>query len=155
MNYQLIQFAEARQPDYKEKRGEGYIQYGEKNDYPIYLVDLFNKSAKHNAIIRSKVHYICGNGWAGNQQFINNVNRTETLNDLTKKVSMDIEIFGGSYLEIIWGVDKISEIWHIDYSKIRTNKDNTQFWYKSDWKDRAEETRIYHYTKTHHNLLYH
>ena len=56
---------------------------------------------------------------------------------------MDIEIFGGSYLEVIWGVDKIAEIWHIDYSKIRTNKDNTQFWYKSDWKDRAEETRVY------------
>jgi len=143
MNYQLVQFAEARQPDYKEKKGEGYIQYGEKNDYPNYLIDLFNKSAKHNAIVRSKVHYICGNGWAGNQQFINNVNRTETLNDLTKKVSMDIEIFGGSYLEVIWGVDKIAEIWHIDYSKIRTNKDNTQFWYKSDWKDRAEETRVY------------
>jgi len=143
MNYQLVQFAEARQPDYKEKRGEGYIQYGEKNDYPQYLIDLFNKSAKHNAIVRSKVHYICGNGWVGNQQFINKVNRTETLNDLTKKVSMDIEIFGGAYLEIIWGVDNISEIWHVDYSKVRTNKDNTQFWYKYDWKDRAEETKIY------------
>jgi DNA-binding MarR family transcriptional regulator len=143
MNYQLVQFAEARQPEYREKRGEGYIQYGEKNDYPQYLIDLFNKSAKHNAIVRSKVHYICGNGWVGNQEFINNVNRTETLNDLTKKVSMDIEIFGGAYLEIIWGVDKIAEIWHVDYSKVRTNKDNTQFWYKYDWKDRSEETRIY------------
>jgi DNA-binding MarR family transcriptional regulator len=143
MNYQLVQFAEARQPEYREKRGEGYIQYGEKNDYPQYLIDLFNKSAKHNAIVRSKVHYICGNGWVGNQEFINNVNRTETLNDLTKKVSMDIEIFGGAYLEIIWGVDNIAEIWHVDYSKVRTNKDNTQFWYKYDWKDRAEETKVY------------
>lgn len=143
MNYQLVQFAEARQPEYREKRGEGYIQYGEKNDYPQYLIDLFNKSAKHNAIVRSKVHYICGNGWAGNQEFIRNVNRTETLNDLTKKVSMDIEIFGGAYLEIIWGVDKIAEIWHVDYSKIRTNKDNSQFWYKSDWKDRSEVSKVY------------
>jgi DNA-binding MarR family transcriptional regulator len=143
MNYQLVTFAEARQPEYREKKGEGYIQYGEKNDYPQYLIDLFNKSAKHNAIVKSKVHYICGNGWIGNQEFINKVNRTETLNDVTKKVSTDIELFGGAYLEIIWGIDTIAEIWHIDYSKIRTNKDNTQFWYKTDWKDRNEVARIY------------
>jgi len=60
MSFQIIQFAEAKQPEYKEKKGEGYIQYGDKNDYPSYLIDLFNKSAKHGAIIRSKVHYICG-----------------------------------------------------------------------------------------------
>ena len=143
MSFQIIQFAEAKQPEYKEKKGEGYIQYGEKNDYPIYLIDLFNKSAKHNAIVKSKVHYISGNGWSGSEEFIQHVNRTETLNDLTRKVSLDIELFGGAYLEIIWGVGKISEIWHCDYSKFRTNKDNTQYWYKEDWKDRNEQYSVY------------
>ena len=144
MSFQIIQFAEAKQPEYKEKKGEGYIQYGEKNDYPLYLIDLFNKSAKHNAIVKSKVHYISGNGWTGSEQFIQHVNRTETLDDLTRKVSLDIELFGGAYLEIIWSVTgKISEIWHCDYSKFRTNKDNTQFWYKEDWKDRNEQYQVY------------
>jgi len=143
MSFQIIQFAEAKQPEYKEKKGEGYIQYGEKNDYPIYLIDLFNKSAKHNAIVKSKVHYINGNGWSGSEQFIQHVNRTETLNDLSRKVSLDIELFGGAYLEVIWGVGKIAEIWHCDYSKFRTNKDNTQYWYKEDWKDRNEQYQVY------------
>ena len=143
MSFQIIQFAEAKQPEYKEKKGEGYIQYGEKNDYPTYLIELFNKSAKHNAIVKSKVHYISGNGWSGSEEFIEHVNRTETLNDLTRKVSLDIELFGGAYLEVIWGVGKISEIWHCDYSKFRTNKDNTQYWYKEDWKDRNEQYQVY------------
>jgi len=144
MSFQIIQFAEAKQPEYKEKKGEGYIQYGEKNDYPTYLIDLFNKSAKHNAIVKSKVHYISGNGWAGSEQFIEHINRTETLNDLTRKVSLDIELFGGAYLEVIWSATgKISEIWHCDYSKFRTNKDNTQYWYKEDWKDRNEQYQVY------------
>ena len=144
MSFQIIQFAEAKQPEYKEKKGEGYIQYGDKNDYPNYLIDLFNKSAKHNAIVKSKVHYISGNGWSGSEEFIQHVNRTETLNDLTRKVSLDIELFGGAYLEIIWSVTgKISEIWHCDYSKFRTNKDNTQYWYKEDWKDRNEKYSVY------------
>jgi ribosomal protein S25 len=144
MSFQIIQFAEAKQPEYKEKKGEGYIQYGEKNDYPQYLIDLFNKSAKHNAIVKSKVHYISGNGWSGSEEFIQHVNRTETLNDLTRKVSLDIELFGGAFLEVIWSVTgKVAEIWHCDYSKFRTNKDNTQYWYKEDWKDRNEQYVVY------------
>lgn len=135
----LIQFAEAKQPEYREKKKEGYIEYGDRNDYPNYLVELFNKSAKHNAIVRNKVHYICGNGWTGNEEFINKPNRSENLNDLTRKISLDLELFGGAYIEVIWGLGKVAEMWHIDYTKIRTNKDNTQFWYKEDWKAYKKE----------------
>lgn len=139
----LVQFAEAKQPEYIEKKGEGWIGYGHRNDYPNYLVELFNKSAKHNSIVKSKVHYICGNGWTGDEGFIDKPNRTENLDDLTRKVSLDIELFGGCYLQIIWGIGRIAEIWHIDYTKIRTNKDNTQFWHKEDWKDNKEKHKVY------------
>jgi hypothetical protein len=147
MDLRVLTFAEAKQPEFKEKKGEGYIQYGDRNDYPNYLVDLFNKSAKHNAIIKSKVHYISANGWKGSPEaeaFIDNVNRMESLNDLTRKVSLDAELFGGYYLEIIWSVTKqLAEVWHCDYTKIRTNKDNTQFWYKEKWDDRNEKAMVY------------
>lgn len=147
MDLRVLTFAEAKQPEFKEKKGEGYIQYGDRNDYPNYLVELFNKSAKHNAIIKSKVHYITANGWSGSPEaepFINKVNRMESLEDLTRKVSLDAELFGGYYLEIIFSVTgQLSEIWHCDYTKIRTNKDNTQFWYKEDWADRAEKAEVY------------
>ena len=147
MDLRVLTFAEARQPEFKEKKGEGYIQYGDRNDYPNYLVELFNKSAKHNAIVKSKVHYITANGWKGSENaetFVQKVNRMESLDDLTRKVSLDTELFGGYYLEIIWSVTKqLSEIWHLDYTKIRTNKDNTQFWYKEDWKDNKEKHTVY------------
>lgn len=147
MDLRVLTFAEAKQPEFKEKKGEGYIQYGDRNDYPNYLVELFNKSAKHNAIIKSKVHYITANGWSGSEEakpFIDKVNRMESLEDLTRKVSLDAELFGGYYLEIIFSVTgQLSEIWHCDYTKIRTNKDNTQFWYKEDWADRAEKAEVY------------
>ena len=147
MDLRVLTFAEAKQPEFKEKKGEGYIQYGDRNDYPNYLVDLFNKSAKHNAIIKSKVHYITANGWKGSPEaeaFIEKVNRMESLNELTRKVSLDAELFGGYYLEIIWSVTKqLAEVWHCDYTKIRTNKDNTQFWYKEKWEDRNEKPMVY------------
>jgi predicted transcriptional regulator len=147
MEIKVLTFAEAKQPEYKEKKGEGYMQYGQNNDYPQYLLDLFNKSAKHNAIIRGKVNYIVGNGWAGEQDIVKKVNREETLNDLTKKVALDLELFGGAYIQVIWSVmgEQVAELWHCDYTKIRTNKDNTQFWYKDDWKvtRNQEKAEIY------------
>jgi hypothetical protein len=141
IDLRVLTFAEARQPEFKEKKGidGGYIKYGENNDYPEYIVDLYNKSSKHSAIIKSKVHYITGNGWSGEadaQAFIDKANRVESLDDLTRKISLDIEIFGGAYMEVIWDMSgNLAEIWHCDYVKIRTNKDNTQYWYKEDWKD--------------------
>lgn len=149
MDIRVLTFAEAKQPIFREEKGEngGFMKYGERNDYPNYLVELFNKSAKHNAIVKSKVHYITANGWKGSEQaqsFINKVNRVESLDELTRKVSLDTELFGGYYLEMIWSpTGQLAEIWHIDYTKIRTNKDNTQFWYKDDWKDNKEKYIIY------------
>ena len=148
IDLRVLTFAEARQPEFKEKKGidGGYIKYGENNDYPEYIVDLYNKSSKHSAIIKSKVHYITGNGWSGQpdaQAFIDNANRVESLDDLTRKVSLDIEIFGGSYMEVIWDLaGNLAELWHCDYTKIRTNKDNTQYWYKEDWKDNKVKPEV-------------
>jgi hypothetical protein len=149
-NIVILSFAEAKQPEYKEKRGQGYIEFGDKNDYPAYLLSLYNKSAKHNAIVRGKVNYITGNGWASKEVdpnaelFIKSPNAYESLADLTRKVSIDIEVFGGAYLEVIWSKvgGMLTEVTHIDYTKIRSNKDNTQFWYKNDWTDRKEEPKI-------------
>ena len=149
-NLIILNFAEAKQPEYRERRGVGYIEFGEKNDYPNYLLSLYNKSAKHNAIVRGKVNYITGNGWATKQEdpkaqeFIDKPNKYENLTDLTRKVSIDMEVFGGAYLEIIWGKvgGQIASICHIDYTKIRSNKDNTQFWKKENWSDRKEKEEI-------------
>lgn len=148
----ILNFQEARQPEYREKKGAkgGYIEFGERNDYPNYLLALYNKSAKHNSIVKGKVNYIIGNGWATKDAdpvadtFIASPNPYESLDELTRKVSIDIEIFGGAYLEVIWSVagGNIAEVNHIDYTKIRSNTDNTQFWYKKDWNDRKYEPII-------------
>ena len=149
-NIVILSFAEAKQPEYREKKGLGYIEFGDKNDYPNYLLSLYNKSAKHNAIVRGKVNYIIGNGWQSDgvdaqaELFIKSPNQYESLADLTRKVSIDVELFGGAYLEVIWSKvgGMLTEVCHIDYTKLRSNKDNTQFWYKNDWSDRKEEPKV-------------
>jgi ribosomal protein S25 len=149
----FLSFAEARQPEYREKKGEGggYIEFGQKNDYPNYLVELLNKSAKHNSIIKSKVNYITGNGFKTKgpdpvgEQFIEQANPYESLAELSRKVSLDIETFGGAYINCIWSEsgEVLSSIYHVDYTKVRTNNDNTQFWYSEDWNDRKYKKEVY------------
>src|SRR5512133_2438868 len=85
-------------PIYKEVKGKDWIYYGERNDYPNYLLRIYNNSAKHNAIVTGKVDYICGNGWdvkaddpmakAKAYGMIDKVNSSEeSLNELTKKIT--------------------------------------------------------------------
>jgi hypothetical protein len=138
----VVKFADAKIPVFKEARNKDYIKYGEDNLYPEYLNYLFNKSAKHNAIITGKSNYIFGGGFENGDFKINRLN--ESLNDITRKAILDIEIYGGFRLEIIWNrAGKIGEIYHVDFSTIRVGKEGG-FYYKESWdkNNRDEEMFI-------------
>jgi len=142
----LFKFDQVPLPVYKEVKGKEYIYYGEKNDYPNYLLRIYNNSAKHNAIVTGKVDYICGNGWTVKAEdemqkakafgLIDRINtKQESLNELTKKLVTDLSIFGGYYLQVIWtkGTGEIAELYHVDYYKVRTNADNSEFYVSDNW----------------------
>lgn len=142
----FLKFDQVPLPIYKEVKGKDYIFYGEKNDYPNYLLRIYNNSAKHNAIVTGKVDYICGNGWGVKTEdemekakvygMIQKVNtKEESLNELTNKLVTDLTIFGGYYLQVIWtkATGEIAELYHVDYYKVRTNADNTEFYVSDNW----------------------
>jgi hypothetical protein len=142
----FLKFDQVPLPVYKEVKGKEYIYYGERNDYPNYLLRIYNNSAKHNAIVTGKVDYICGNGWGVKTEdemekakvfgMIDKVNRKEeSLNELTNKLVTDLTIFGGYYLQVIWtkATGEIAELYHVDYYKVRTNADNSEFYVSDNW----------------------
>jgi hypothetical protein len=147
MKTQVITFSNDKVPVFKEVRNKDYINYGEDNNYPNFLVTLFNRSAKHNAILTAKQLYIAGQGLAFNaeglptdkivstQAFIDNANPYESLHSVSSKMALDIELFGGCYIHIIKSKDKkgIAEVYHLDYCNLRTNKDNSKIYYSECW----------------------
>jgi len=140
-NISFIKFADVKLPEMVELPGKGYVQFGEDNLYPNMLLEKLNKSSKHNGIILGKVNYIIGNGisYKDNSQQELIPNKNETINDLLKKVSTDIEIFGGVYLELHYNaLGNVGAVYHVPYHKVRTNKDNTQYYIK-DW---TQSTRV-------------
>jgi len=140
-NISFIKFADVKLPMMVEIPGKGYVQFGEDNLYPNQLLEKLNKSSKHNGIVLGKVNYIIGNGisYKDNSQQELIPNKNETINDLLKKVSTDIEIFGGVYLELHYNaLGNVGAVYHVPYHKVRTNKDNTQYYIK-DW---TQSTRV-------------
>jgi len=139
-------------PSFKETSYSDWVKYGDNNKYPDELLNLFEKSPIHNAIIESKVRMMCGDGIVqdveteeedseASQQFLDFVNPYESMDEVYKKAAMDFEIYGLSYLEIIWakGRKKIAEIYHIDASKIRWGKKEKgrvkTYFYSRDWSN--------------------
>lgn len=133
----VLKFADSKIPVFKETRSKDYIKYGEDNLYPEYLTYLYNKSAKHNAILTGKANYIFGKGYENGDVVVNRNN--DSLNDISRKAILDTEIYGGYRLEVIWSRGgKIAEIYHVDYSCIRKGKDGG-FYYKESWKSECRD----------------
>ena len=156
-NYKFIWVGmEAHKPPvFKEVKNKDYILYGTdpkwKNRYPDYLINLYNTSPKHNAIVNGKVNYIVGQGFncvgrltmgqkAMVEAFINSTGK-DSLRELNKKVALDLVLFGGYSVQPIMNRagDKIAEVHHIDFSKLRKLKDDSGWAFTSDWAARNPE----------------
>jgi hypothetical protein len=137
----VLQFDRALQPIFTEKKNKGYVEFGELNNYPEYLLSLYNESPKHGAIVKSKSTYIFGRGFEDKGKANS---RGESWNDILKKCIKDDELFRGYYLQVIWNrIGQISEVYHIDFSKVRVAKDLNCFYIKNDWLDWKEKAREY------------
>lgn len=138
----VLKFADSKIPTFKESRNKDYIKYGDDNKYPDYLTYLFNKSAKHGAIVAGKAFYIFGEGYENGEVVVNRLG--DTLNDISKKAILDVEIYGGFRLETIWNAArKVKEIYHVDYTTIRVGKSGG-YYFKENWDplNRDEEVFI-------------
>ena len=150
MIFQRINFHDNVLPVFKENKAKGYVTFGADNLYPDFLIELFNKSPKHNAIVSSKASYVAGVGTkvigqntvdiAKAEAKIQSINAYETLNQVKGKIAYDLELFNGYALEIIWNKAKtaIAEIYHIPFKNIRKGLEG-EYVYCEDWTDRKAE----------------
>jgi hypothetical protein len=139
---------ETKLPEYKVVNGKDYVMYGESNRYPDYLLEMYQRSAKHNAIVNGKVNYITGKGWTYEadkvpsemigelNRLMENPNPYDDLNDILYKTALDFEIFNGFALEIVWNMNgKVSQIAHKNFGNLRRNADGSKFYYADEWKE--------------------
>lgn len=138
-----MEFADSRIPLMEKKRGLSFVPFGDRNDYPTYLLWLYNKSAKHNAILNGKCVYIMGNGFTtesdAGKLFLQKANEKQSWDQLMKLACLDIENFGGCYFQIIPKLAGGYNIYHMSYDRIRTNESNDCFYYRKKWANTWEQ----------------
>lgn len=120
----------------KEISGVDFIAWGTDNQYPGYLFSLYEDCATLQTIINGTVDFVCGNDISCNLPiFEKTVNKNgDTILDIIQRISTDYLIFGGFALQVIRNsIGEITELYWIDFTKIRSDKKNEVFFYSEDW----------------------
>ena len=140
----ILKFNEAYvAPSYKWNKSTSVIEWGKKNNYPLYILDLYNNygSPTHKSIINRKTKMLAGNVLREVQspelsKFIKDNNVELEI----KKASLDFELLNGFAFEIIWdnGGENIVSFNHIPLHKLRLGipSDEIDFdylWFTNDW----------------------
>ena len=150
MIFQRLNFHDNKLPVFKENKAKGFVTFGADNLYPDFLIELFNKSPKHNAIVSAKASYIAGIGTdvfgqnttdiAKAEAKLKNINAYETYEELKAKIAYDAELFNGFCVEVIWNKAKTapSEYYHIPFKDVRKGLEG-EYVYCADWTDTKAE----------------
>jgi hypothetical protein len=135
-NHSIItEFASAEIPKFLEKKNQNIVYFGVDNIYPFELIDLYNDSSTHNAIVNGKVGYTVGNGLYSEdlevKKWLSFANIDEDWTSLLKRISLDYELFNGYAIEVIkTGVG--NQYHHIDFANIRVGLDGG-LQYSDEW----------------------
>ena len=129
---------------------KGFVKWGENNDYPQYLDSLYRDVATLQSIIEGTVDFI-----TGNEVHIDDVVWNEKINDkdelpedLVRSISRDILKYGGFAINVIRNrAGRVGSLYYIPFERIRSNEDNTEFYYSKDWSKSVGRVKFTKYPK--------
>ena len=126
-------------PTEKLINGKDMVEWGTRNAYPDYLLDLYNNVPTLRAIINGNIDYVAGDDVSIiplREEYTNNeMNMSgETIREQVKEIAKDFEIFGGFALQVIRDFDgNVAEVYYMDMRFLRTNKEGDVFYYSEKW----------------------
>jgi len=141
-----LNFSDDKLPEFKEIKSKDIVWFGKDNDYPTKLLEYFNRSAFHNAIINGKANFISGAGIEYNpqlppnekaivEQYIKAPNKFMTLEELIYRDAMSLVISGSIPHQIAWNNSKKGfKVYPVPFEHVRMNKEMTKFYVKPEWK---------------------
>jgi hypothetical protein len=124
INLSLYQPVEAVE---KENRS-GWIDYGQNNLFPQHLINLYQNSPIHNALVNSISYMIEGQGTG------------TILDNALQGIAFDLKLQGAFVAEVIWSMDftRVVQINHLPFENCRLAYDKeeddiTGIFYSKDW----------------------
>ena len=126
-------------PVEKVLAGRDIVEWGTRNAYPDYLLDLYNNVPTLRSIINGNIDYVAGDDMTImplQEEFTNQEmnRRGDTIREQVKDIAKDFEIYGGFALQVIRNLaGEVAEVYYIDMRYLRTNKEGDVFYYSEKW----------------------
>ncbi len=116
-----------------QTRGRDLIGWGAHNDYPDYLLGLYDNVTSLRAIINGTIDFVLGDDIQCPFATVNS--KGDTIADFVRRAAKDYLLYGGFAVEVIRTEDLqgIAEINNVDMRYIRTNKECDVFYYSEDF----------------------
>ena len=128
--------------------GKDLVEWGNRNSYPDYLLDLYNNVPTLRSIINGNIDFITGDD-VSIRPLTDNLpngqmnNRGDNIREQIKDIAKDYEIYGGFALQIIRNlIGMVAEVYYIDMRFLRTNKEGNVFYYCEDWSKSGKKDVI-------------
>ena len=121
---------------------KGWVEWGEGNAMPQYLIDLYQSSPVHGSLVNSISFMIAGKGFKSeNPASQVNIAKLQ-LDNILGSSALDLKLQGGVYWELIYSMDhtRIVQVNHLPYENVRlaiSDEDDkvVGVWYSRDWQD--------------------
>lgn len=124
---------------------QGWINWGQRNNYPNLLLDLYSQSPTHHAACDFAVASICGNGVDFEKMKLNGdevvPNTRNTWDDVIKGLATDYILYGSYAIMVIMNRDGVTySFYHIPMDRVRwsdfdENGDIPSYWIARDWTE--------------------
>lgn len=117
-----------------------FVEWGKGNNYPCYLLDLYNNVTTLRSIINGNIDFITGDDVSIlplGERFADGIMNTrgDLITDIVRDLAKDYNLYGGFALQIIRDHNgDVAEIYYIDMRFIRSNKENDVFYYNEHWE---------------------
>lgn len=117
-------------------KDRNFVGWGEENNFPKYVDDLYMNVSTLHSIIDGITDYICGESVNVNiTNFQEQANsKGDTFEDIISWVANDLIKYNGFALNVIKNkLGTVAEIYYLDFKRVRVNKEKTKVYYSTDW----------------------
>lgn len=137
-NVYVVSLAANQSPTTKVDSSKGIIKWGDKNDYPEYLIYLYLNCSAHGAIINGKARYLTGVSIKPKEQNPKAEQWLKSIDayNLNKRLDLDECISGNEYILVNSNIlGQPLEFIHLDFAKCRMSECMNYVEYSENWSE--------------------
>lgn len=147
---EILKFAHTVTPLPTETEANGqelFVNWGDNNLYPNFLLELFKTVPLHQSIVSSKNDYLKGDGLvekATGKPLTVKISYNDTPEVFANKITFDYCIFGWFTVGVLYNrMGKAVAVYHIPANHVRSNRAKSKFWVCDEWSNTRGNIQSY------------